>query len=160
MNDERPHRVRRPPLGPSTSPRLVDFAHMGTYAYILSTAYRVCLLDVPLAAQEWNTCIRTRTTPVLRATGRSPPPRAANPPAARRGDRRPGRTHEVRVWPLQKGVGEGRGKLPLQRPHPEMLQTRPAGPAPAARGGGEPYCGGGQRSARPATAPRSDVMVP
>ena len=48
MNDERPHRVRRPPLGPSTSLRLVDFAHMGTYAYILSTAYRVCLLDVPL----------------------------------------------------------------------------------------------------------------
>ena len=42
----------------------------------------------------------------------------------------------------------------------ETSVTSSKGPPPVGRRGGERYCGGGQRSARPATAPRSDVMVP
>ena len=42
----------------------------------------------------------------------------------------------------------------------ETWQTSSKGSPPVGRRGGERYCGGGQRSARPATAPRSDVMVP
>ena len=48
----------------------------------------------------------------------------------------------------------------MRGPHWKRPQTHQKGRPPAGRRGGEPYCGGGQRSARPATAPRSDVMVP